>query len=165
MTAYRLWALRHPLSALEKLVRKQRLRLKGLEMGAGADVRMPIWLGYPRNISIGERTTVCECAFLVAGPNSKIEIGNDCLIAPTVYITTTAHRFEDPNRKIVEQGSREANVWIGDGVLIGVGVKILPGIHIEDGAVIGAGSVVTKFVKQGAIVAGVPAKELRRRLA
>lgn len=160
---YYLWALKHPLPALEKLVRKQRLRLKGLKMGVGVDVRMPIWLGYPKNVSIGERTTVCECAFLMAGPNSRIEIGNDCLIAPNVYITTTAHKFSNRDRLISEQGGTERGVVISNDVLIGTKVVVLPGVVVGSGAVIGAGSVVGKNVKPYMVVAGVPAKELGRR--
>lgn len=160
---YYLWALKRPLPALEKFIRKQRLRLKGLRMGAGADVRMPIWLGYPRNISVGDRTTVCECASLMAGPNSRIEVGDDCLIAPNVYITTTAHRFEEKSTLIREQGGREKSVIIDDDVLIGAGVTILPGVWIRTGAVVGAGSVVTKDVMYYEVVAGVPAKKLRVR--
>ncbi len=157
------WCLTHPLSALEKLIRKQRLKLKGLRMGAGADVRMPIWLGHPKNISIGARTTVCECAFLMAGPNSRIKIGNDCLIAPNVYVTTTAHEFNDKDRLITEQGGTERGIVIGNDVLIGTKVVVLPGVVVGSGAVIGAGSVVDKNVKPYTIVAGVPAKRLRER--
>ena len=50
----------------------------------------------------------------------------------------------------------ENNVWIGGSVVI------LPGVTIEDGAVIGAGSVVTKDVKKNTIVAGNPAKLIRK---
>jgi serine O-acetyltransferase len=51
---------------------------------------------------------------------------------------------------------------IGDYVRIGAGAKILGKIKIGDFAVIGANAVVVKDVAPGAVVAGVPAKELRR---
>jgi acetyltransferase-like isoleucine patch superfamily enzyme len=160
---YKLWVLKHPTQALEKFVRKERLKMRGLRIRAGTDVRMPIWLGRPEHIIIGERTTVCECAFLIAGPNSIIMIGDDCLIASNIYITATAHRFDDKDRLIREQGGTEGDICIGDDVLIGTKVTILPGVNIGEGAVIGAGSVVTKNVEPYTIVAGVPAKELGAR--
>ncbi len=51
------------------------------------------------------------------------------------------------------------DVWIGQGVAI----SRKPGLTIGDGAVIGAGAVVTKSVEPYTIVAGVPAKPIKRR--
>ena len=51
---------------------------------------------------------------------------------------------------------------IGDYVRIGTGAKILGPVKIGDFAVIGANAVVTRDVPAGTIVAGVPAKEIRR---
>ena len=55
-------------------------------------------------------------------------------------------------------------VLLGDDVWIGHGAILLPGVKIGTGAVVGAGAVVTKDVRPFTIVAGVPAKTLRRRL-
>lgn len=52
---------------------------------------------------------------------------------------------------------------IGNDVWIGQNAVILPGVHIADGAVIGANSVVGSDVEPYSIVAGNPAKELRKR--
>ena len=54
-------------------------------------------------------------------------------------------------------------VYIGNDVWIGDGAFIRSGIHIGDGAVIGARSVVTHDVEPYSIVAGIPAKEIRKR--
>lgn len=54
-------------------------------------------------------------------------------------------------------------ILIGNDVWIGSNVSILGGIEIGNGAVIGAGAVVTKNVEPYSVVAGVPAKELRKR--
>lgn len=58
---------------------------------------------------------------------------------------------------------RESHVTIGNDVWIGHGVTIMPGVTIGDGAAIGSGAVVTKDVDAFTIVAGVPAKPLRKR--
>lgn len=54
-------------------------------------------------------------------------------------------------------------IQIGNDVWIGSNVLIMEGVTIGDGAVVGAGSVVTKDVAPYEIVAGVPAKSIRRR--
>ncbi len=48
------------------------------------------------------------------------------------------------------------DIHIGNNVLVGANVIILPGVWIEDNCVIGAGSVVSKDVKKGTVVAGNP---------
>jgi len=57
---------------------------------------------------------------------------------------------------------RYAPIMIGSDVFIGVRSVILPGVQIGDRCIIGAGSVVTKSVPSGYIVAGVPAKVVGR---
>jgi len=49
---------------------------------------------------------------------------------------------------------------VGRGAFVGVHCVVLPGVTIGPGAIVGAGSVVTRNVLAGAIVAGVPAKEV-----
>jgi phosphonate metabolism protein (transferase hexapeptide repeat family) len=60
---------------------------------------------------------------------------------------------------------REHAVTIGHDVWLGHGVTILPGVTVGNGAVIGAGAVVSRDVEPYTIVAGVPAKPIRRRFS
>lgn len=52
---------------------------------------------------------------------------------------------------------------VGNDVWIGQNATILPGVHIGDGAIIGANSVVAKHVEPYSIVAGNPARFIRKR--
>ena len=86
-----------------------------------------------------------------------VSIGNETLIAPGVaFIThdagTWVFRQEHPLT------GRFGRITIGSRVYVGIQSILLPGITIGDRAIIGAGSVVTKDVPPGAVVAGVPAR-------
>jgi len=111
-------------------------------------------------ITIGENTTVGFHSFIFASEN--ITIGNDCLIAPFVYIVDSDHSAEK-GKLINQQPNMTSSVKIGNDVWIGTGAKILKGTTIEDGAVIAAGAVVSGLVKSNEIFGGIPAKKISER--
>lgn len=95
----------------------------------------------------------------------KVIIGNNVMIAPYCTIYVRNHKFESLEIPMCQQGSTEEQpVIIGSDVWIGGHVIILPGIQIGDGAIIGAGSVVTKNIAPYTVVAGNPAKLIRKRI-
>lgn len=87
-----------------------------------------------------------------------IHIGNNTDIGPYTRIWTLGH---DPNSETHEV--KGGPVTIGHHVWIASGITILPNVSIQDGAVVATGSVVTKSVEKLSIVAGNPAKEIRKR--
>lgn len=100
--------------------------------------------------------------------NDLVELGDNCLLASKIYISdlshgsygTEPHSFPDtvPNdRPLVSDPVRIGdNVWIGDNAVV------LPGVSIGSGCVVGANSTVTKSVPDACIVAGSPAKVIKR---
>lgn len=56
-------------------------------------------------------------------------------------------------------------VQIGNDVWIGTGAILLDGVRIGDGAIVAAGAVVSKDVEPYSIVAGVPARQIRKRFS
>ena len=70
---------------------------------------------------------------------------------------------KDTNNEDVFYWRNLQRVNIGNDVWIGHGAIILPGLTVGNGAVVAAGSVVTKDVEPYSIVAGNPAKEIRKR--
>ena len=111
-------------------------------------------------INIGENTTFGYHSFLFS--SESIEIGNNCLIAPFVYIVDSDHNIEK-GKLINEQPNSTAPVKIGNDVWIGTGAKILKGVSIENGAVIAAGAIVRDDVKAYEIHGGIPAKKISDR--
>ena len=94
--------------------------------------------------------------------SEKIEIGDDCLIAPFVYLVDSDHRI-DRAEKINLQPNQTAPIFVGNDVWIGTGAKILKGVTIGDGAVIASGALVKDDVEPYSIVGGIPAKKISER--
>ncbi len=87
----------------------------------------------------------------------SVTIGNRCLIGPRVtIIDNDYHAVGDLlHRPASEPVFLEDEVWVGTGAII------LKGVRVGRGAVIAAGSVVTRDVQAGSVVAGVPARPVR----
>ncbi len=111
-------------------------------------------------IVIGARTTIGFYTFIYA--SSSIEIGDDCMIAPFVYIVDSDHGTRQ-GTVMNQQQNQPHPVRIGNDVWIGAHAVVLAGTTIGDGAVIAAGAVVRGVVAPGAIMGGVPARLLGER--
>lgn len=112
-------------------------------------------------LSVGDGTSIVGSCVLSAV--SSLTIGRRVLMARNVYIADHTHAFSDPDLPILDQGiDRIGAVQIGDGAWIGENVLIAPGVRIGAGAVVGANAVVTRNVPDHAVVAGAPAREMRR---
>jgi acetyltransferase-like isoleucine patch superfamily enzyme len=107
---------------------------------------------------------------------ARVRIGGFCSIAPEVsFLLGGNHRTQCvssyplriklglPNAADDGVGASKGDITIGNDVWIGHGAFILSGVTIGDGAVIGASAVVASDVRAYAVVAGNPARELRRR--
>jgi maltose O-acetyltransferase len=126
-------------------------------IGANANI-MPIFAcDYGYNIVAGRNLFMnYNCVLLDCAP---IVIGDDVQFGPAVQVYTAHHPLDAATRR---DGLESASpVSIGDNVWVGGAAVICPGVEIGDDAVIGAGSVVTRNVPAGAIVAGNPARVLR----
>ncbi|EHY0936335.1 chloramphenicol acetyltransferase [Vibrio cholerae] len=115
------------------------------------------------SVSLGDYTYIAQSSYV-----SHAKIGRFCSIANNVMIGLPSHQlrqisthplFETKDFNSIVTTSIDDNVWIGAGSII------LSGVKVGSGSVIGAGSIVTKNVNENSIVAGVPAKEIGKRLA
>lgn len=91
-------------------------------------------------------------------------MGKYIMMGPEVIILPKNHNFSDVSIPMMIQGYQETKqVIIENNVWIGARCVILPGVKIGKGSIIAVGSVVTKDIELFSIVAGVPAKLVRKR--
>jgi carbonic anhydrase/acetyltransferase-like protein (isoleucine patch superfamily) len=114
-------------------------------------------------LRIGAQTSIGELNNIRAG-GGMIRIGEKCLISQHVSIIAANHESRKEQAVIDQPWSEKNNfVEIGNDVWVGTGAVILPGVSVGDGAIIAAGSIVTRNVEAGTIVAGCPAKFVKYR--
>ena len=92
----------------------------------------------------------------------RVDIGNHVNLAQGITVTALNHNFSDTNKRIDEQGVSTNSVTIEDDVWVGANAVILPGVTIGEHCVVAAGAVVTKDVPPHSLVAGVPAKVIKK---
>lgn len=138
---------------------------------------------YPRNIFLEEGVYIkygarlCPCnpnakirvgKFTTIGYDTKIfssgsiAIGNNCMIAPNVYIVDSDHGMEKDSLMNLQENIVD-KILIDDDVWIGAGAVILKGTKIAQGCVIAANSVVKGELEAYSIYGGVPAKKIGKR--
>lgn len=108
-------------------------------------------------IFIGEKTTIEGAHIAVTEPDSKIDIGQDCMLSSGIDIRNgDSHSIIDKvtNKRI----NYAKNIIIKDHVWIGYGVQILKGVCIDSNSIIGIRSLVTKSIPKNCLAIGIPAK-------
>jgi maltose O-acetyltransferase len=134
--------------------RRELLRERLAAVGNGAVIRPPFHCDFGYNISLGADVFLnFNCVILDV---VEVSIGTGTQIGPLVQIYTADHPRDPAARRSGAEFGRP--IKIGRNVWIGGGAIILPGISIADDAIIGAGSVVTRDVPQGATALGNPAR-------
>jgi acetyltransferase-like isoleucine patch superfamily enzyme len=113
-----------------------------------------VYIGDTAHVRIGSFVSIADDVEFFVGGNHR-----------TDWVSTFPFRlrFELPGGGSDGHPASKGDVLVGNDVWIGRGAKVLSGVHIGNGAVVGAYAVVTKSVRPYAIVAGNPAREIRRR--
>lgn len=96
-----------------------------------------------------------HCVF---GGHASLYVGKYSMISGLTYIIPANHGISQNGIPYVNHPEHKESVYIGNNVWIGCSCVILSGVKIGDNSVVAAGSVVTKDVPSGALVAGVPAR-------
>ena len=142
---------------VSNLLRRFSCKLMFVKSGLKIDIGRKIKMS--SRISVDDYSSIGDYSYV----QGKVEIGKNCMIAPKVAFIGSNHIFSRKDVPMNKQGEKSIGIKIKDDVWIGYGAMILDGVTIESGAIIGAGSIVTKNVGKNEIVAGSPAKMIKRR--
>ena len=119
-----------------------------------------IWGFGGATVVIRHGTVLNPHVSIIAG--RRVEIGEHCLIAAGVVIMDNdLHKWAVGNQEPVKVFE---DIKIGNHCWIGLNAMILKGVTIGDGAIVAAGSIVTKDVKERTLVGGVPARLIRENV-
>jgi len=121
-----------------------------------------LWIEDEYNsINIGDHSSIQSAHIAVTEKHKKVSIGKNCMLAEDVIIRTgDSHPiFMKESKEIINHGK---DVIVDDHVWIGTRAQILKGVNIESGSIVGAGAIVVQNVNSNTIVAGNPAKEIKK---
>ncbi len=139
-----------------KEIQKIFSELTGKQVDKTFGMFLPFYTDCGKNITVGKNVFINSgCRFQDQG---GISIGDGTLIGHNVVLATLNHGISPDERHDLFP----APIHIGKNVWIGANATVLPGVTIGDNAVIAAAAVVTKDVPANVVVAGVPAKVIRK---
>lgn len=139
---------------------------KNFTTGTGCRIEAYKFFGDSPELIIGNNVQINDYVHLACGQSLIIE--DDVLIASKVYISDINHgNYSGENQSFPEEKAKNRKIFsktvkICENVWIGENAIILPGIEIGKNSIIGAGAVVTKNVPENCIVAGNPAKIIKK---
>jgi acetyltransferase-like isoleucine patch superfamily enzyme len=154
------------------------------KIGENVIIEKGVMVWHPENIEIGSKVYLGHNTMLKGYYNNKLTIGSEVFISPNcfihgscgvtikdkvgigpgVIIFGTHHDLEKDNLGPANQLPLKSEpIVIEEGCDIGMGAIIMGGVTLARGTQVGAGAVVTQSTEPFSIVAGVPAKLLRKR--
>lgn len=110
-------------------------------------------------LHIGDGTSMEQNCHIISA--DKLSIGRNCVFSADVYVADCSHQYV-PGENAISTELEIKPTEIGDGVFVGIGAKILPGVKLGDGCVIGANAVVTHDIPPYSVAAGVPAEVIKK---
>ena len=126
----------------------------------GDNSKIGAFVEIQKNASVGKECKISSHTFICEG----VTIEDGVFVGHGVMFTNDKHpRSTNPDGSIqTEEDWKVIPTLVKKGASIGTGAVIICGITIGENAMIGAGAVVTKDVPAGAVVAGVPARNMGR---
>jgi putative colanic acid biosynthesis acetyltransferase WcaF len=132
------------------------LRLFGARIGKGVRLKPAINIKYPWKLTVGDYAWIGERVWI--DNLAPVEIGNHVCISQGAVLLTGNHDYTRTGFDLIVKGIR-----LEDGVWIGAGAMVCPGVTCESHAVLAAGSVATQHLSAYRIYQGNPAVAVKER--
>ncbi len=140
----------------QKRVHELMTEILGKPLDDSTTLLPPLYIDYGKPVTIGKDCFIQQCCTFFG--RGGITIGNGVFIGPKCNLITINHDPKPDNRS----ATYGSPIVIEDKVWIGINSTILPGVKIGYGAIVGAQSVVTHDVPPMTIVAGNPARVIKK---
>ena len=140
----------------QKRVHELMGEILGKPLPESTTVLPPFYIDYGKPVTIGEDCFIQQCCTFFG--RGQISIGNGVFIGPKCNLITINHDANPENRS----ATYGRPIVIEDKVWIGINSTVLPGVRIGYGAIVGAQSVVTRDVPPMTVVAGNPARIIKK---
>jgi acetyltransferase-like isoleucine patch superfamily enzyme len=141
-----------------------------IHVGSGVIINAGCWLSvveehagrhYTPKLRIGDGSALGHDVVIAC--IGEVVIGREVMTSDRVFIGDTYHDYRDAGTPILRQPMVAPRpVRIGDGAFLGINTVVLPGVTVGDRAYVAASAVVTQDVPALAVVAGNPARIIRR---
>lgn len=156
-----LWGLCKPLFRFSPRTcfgwRRMLLRLFGAKVGRNVHIYGTAVIYMPWNLEIGEWSGIGEQAFVYN--LGRVTIGDMTTISQRAHLCAGTHDFTDPSLPLLKPPIAIGNqAWICADAFVG------PGVTVGEGAIVGARAVVVKDVGSWDVVAGNPARFIKKRV-
>lgn len=136
-------------------IKRKLLHSIGYSIGEGTKVVGPIFC--TASLIIGNNCWIGKN--LIVNGNGRVQIGNNCDIAPEVTFLTGGHEIGFPERRA--GNGEKYEIYVEDGCWIGPRSTLGRNITIGKSSVVAACSCVMKNVDPNNLVGGVPAKKIK----
>lgn len=138
-------------------------------IGKEAVLEYPAFIGNPQNVYIGDYAKVRSGITVINSVNEKIIIKKYSVLASNVTIVPNNHRSTVGLPQFFLGAShindKTTDIVIEEDVWVGIGAILLAGAHLGRGCVVGAGSIVNKFIPPYAVVVGPEAKIIKKKFS
>ena len=136
--------------------RRTLLRCFGASIGNGVVVYSDVRVWAPWNLTIHDRSWIGDGVdFYNVAP---VSIGLDAVVSQRSFLCTASHDYEDPAFRLIS-----APIFIEREAWVAAESFVAPGVRVGEGAVVGARSCVVRDVEPWSVVAGNPARVVKRR--
>ena len=155
-----LWALARPLFRYSPRLffgwRRFLLRLFGARVGREVRIYSDAVIYFPWNLEVEDHAAIGEGALIYN--LGQVTIGRDATISQRAHLCAGTHDYTDPAMPLEKPPIKVgAQAWVCADAFVG------PGVSVGEGAVVGARAVAMKDVPAWAVVAGNPARQIKRR--
>ncbi|MBZ9777708.1 acyltransferase [Psychroflexus sp. CAK8W] len=129
-------------------------------LGDNVSIHPNVFIFNHKNISIGNNVSIHPMCYIEGA--GGIKIGDNVSIAHNSSLISTNHGWNDLQTPIKYNKESFQEILIENDVWVACGVRILAGVRVSERTVIAAGAVVNKGFEEKVLLAGIPAKIIKR---